>query len=104
MHTHYLAGISTTSGNAAMDSLVGKTIAAVSVVGIAIFAYVVINAAYGKVKGDGRFAPGGGRHGAESGMKNIVVAAGVGVTFFVLVFGAWGIYRLAGGLSGGLFN
>lgn len=100
----YLAGISSDGTSGALSHLVGKSLVAVLVIGVGIFVVLVLQAAYGKVKGDGRFAPGGGRHGRESGIKNITPVGLSFLIFLVLVIGAYGLVRMSGVLSGGLFG
>ncbi|MDO3055638.1 Uncharacterised protein [Mycobacteroides abscessus subsp. massiliense] len=101
----YLAGLSGDgTSNGALSHLVGKTITAVLVIGVGVGVVLVLNAAYGKLRGDGRFAPGGGRRGRESGIKNIVPVGLSFLIFVVLVIGAYGIVRMSGLLSGGLFG
>lgn len=101
----YLAGITRDgTSNGALSHLVGKTIAGVLVIGVAVFAVLVLQSAYGKTKGDGRFAAGGGRHGRESGIKNIAPVGLSFLIFVVLVIGAYGLVRMSGVLSGGLFG
>lgn len=101
----YLAGLSGDgTSNGAVSHLVGKTVTAVLVLGVGIFVVLVLRSAYGKVKGDGRFQTGGGRVGRESGIKNITPVAMSFLIFVVLVIGAYGLVRMSGLLSGGLFG
>lgn len=104
-HITYLAGISSDgTSNGALSHLVGKTIAAVLVIGVGVFIVLVLKSAYGKTKGDGRFQAGGGRVGRESGIKNIAPVGLSFLIFVVLVLGAYGLVRMSGVLSGGLFG
>lgn len=101
----YLAGLSGDgTSNGAVSHLVGKTVTAVLVLGVGIFVVLVLRSAYGKTKGDGRFQAGGGRVGRESGIKNITPVAMSFLIFVVLVIGAYGLVRMSGLLSGGLFG
>jgi len=101
----YLAGVTRDgTSNGSLSHLVGKSLAAVLVIGVCVFVVLVLQSAYGKVKGDGRFAPGGGRHGRESGIKNLAPSAVAFLIFLVLVVGAYGLVRMSGVLGGGLFG
>lgn len=104
-HITYLAGISSDgTSNGGLSHLVGKTIAGVLVICVAVFVVLVLNAAYGKTRGSGRFQVGGGREGRESGIRNIAPVALSFLIFVVLVIGAYGLVRMSGVLSGGLFG
>lgn len=101
----YLAGITSDgTSTGAVSHLVGKTIAAVLVICVGVFVVLVLQSAYGKTKGSGRFQAGGGREGRESGIRNIAPVGLSFLIFVVLVIGAYGIVRMSGLLSGGLFG
>lgn len=94
--TAYLAGVSGDgTSNGALSHYVNKLLAAATVALVAVFA-VLAAMGGGKTKGDGRFAAGGGRHGADASGKYKALLD-LGFRFAMvegMVIAAWGLARI----------
>ncbi|WJR35254.1 hypothetical protein P3F83_07750 [Mycobacteroides immunogenum] len=102
--TTLLAGLADGTSNGSIGSLVGKILAACTVIGVGAFAALALVRAYGKPRSTGRFASGGGRESPTGSLKQVMPVIGCFVIFIVLVAGVWGLVQWSGALSGGLFG
>lgn len=110
-HISYLAGISSSgdgTSNGSLAQLANKALAAVSICVVAIFGVKTIFAmSGGKSKGDGRFAPGGGRGGwsVTGAYKDLMNNAAAFMITEGLIVAVWGLVRIgtavAMGAAGG---